>query len=390
MKKFKDLGLIEPILKAIEEEKFEEPTDIQAKSIPSVLKGKDVLAGSATGSGKTLAFAAGLIQNSKRGKGIQGLVLTPTRELAEQIYKVFKTFTKYKELTIAKIYGGVAIDPQIHKLKKADIVIGTPGRILDHLTRKTLSLTKVKTLVLDEADRMLDMGFIDDIEKIIRRCPKDRQTLLYSATISGLLGHIIKKHLKNPVKIEVESYVDPSKLKQIYYDVPDNLKFALLLKLLKKEKKGLVMVFCNTRNNVDFVAKNLEKHGIEAQPIHGGFTQSKRNKSMENFHSEKAKILVCTDVAARGLDIPHVSHVYNYDAPSDSKEYVHRIGRTARAGKEGMAVNILGPRDHDNFGRVLMDNDIEIEKEETPKLERVKLYLLTNLKKKFKKKKRRY
>ena len=209
MKKFEELGLIEPILKAIEEEKFEEPTEVQAKSIPMILKGKDILAGSATGSGKTLAFGEGIIQNSVKGEGIQAIILTPTRELAEQIKMALKKFTKYKPLEITAVYGGVPIDRQFKRLKEADVVVGTPGRVLDHMQRNTINLTQVKTLVLDEADRMLDMGFIDDVEKIIRSTPRKRQTLLFSATISGMLEHIIKRYLIDPVKVDVESYVDP-------------------------------------------------------------------------------------------------------------------------------------------------------------------------------------
>ncbi len=372
MKKFKELGLIEPILKAIEE-KFEEPTEVQAKAIPKVIKGQDILAGSATGSGKTLAFGAGIIQNSTKGEGVQALILTPTRELAEQIKKALNTFSKHKPLDITAVYGGMPIDRQFKRLKNADIVVGTPGRVIDHLQRGTLNLKKVKTLVLDEADRMFDMGFIEDVEKIIKQTPRSRQTLLFSATISGMLEHIIKKYLNDPAQIEVESYVDPSKLHQVYYDVPDNLKFSLLVKLLKEEKSGLVMVFCNTRSATDFVVNNLKGNGIDAEAIHGGFTQSKRNKVMERFHDEKALILVCTDVAARGLDIPHVSHVYNFDLPDDNKDYIHRVGRTARAGKEGKAVNILGSRDHDAFGRILQNHEIDVEREPTPKIERAKI-----------------
>jgi len=373
MNKFKELGLIEPILKAIQEENFEEPTEIQTKAIPAVLKGRDVLAGSATGSGKTLAFGAGIIQNSTKGEGIQALILTPTRELAEQIGDALKIFSKLKPLSITKVYGGVPIDRQFRKLKYADVVVGTPGRVLDHIKRRTINLTKVNTLVLDEADRMLDMGFIDDVEKILRNCPDKKQTLLFSATISGMLEHLIKKHLDDPVKISVNSFVDPTKLTQVYYDVPDQLKFSLLVHLLKQEKSGLVMVFCNTRHNTDFVVNNLKGAGVDAEAIHGGFAQQKRSRVMKKFHSEKALILVCTDVAARGLDIPSVSHVYNYDLPEDSKDYIHRIGRTARAGKEGKAVNVLGSRDHNNFGRILHEYSINIKKERTPRIEKVNI-----------------
>ena len=371
MNEFRKLGIIEPILKVIGEEGFEKPSEIQEKAIPQVINGKDVLAGSATGSGKTLAFGAGILQNTERGKGIQSLVLTPTRELAEQVSKALKKFSKYKPLNIVVIYGGVAINPQMNQLETADIVVGTPGRMLDHLQRKTIDLKNVTALVLDEADIMFDMGFIDDVEKIMSQCAKKRQTMLFSATITGYVDHIIKKHMNNPVKLTVDSYVDPSLLEQVYYDVPNNLKFSLLVHLLKHEREGLVMVFCNSRQNVDFVAKNLKTNGIDATAIHGGYSQAKRSQTMDKFHSQKAEVLVCTDVAARGLDIKDVSHVYNYDIPKDSKQYIHRIGRTARAGKKGKAVNILADRDHDNFSRVLREFDVDIEKTQMPKVERV-------------------
>ncbi|MBD3164627.1 DEAD/DEAH box helicase [Candidatus Woesearchaeota archaeon] len=366
--KFRKLGIIEPIAKVIDEKGFDAPTEIQEKSIPLVTQGRDIIAGSATGSGKTLAFAAGILKNTNNTGKIQALVLTPTRELAEQVSRELERFSKYKNLATTTVYGGVSINPQIHKLQKTDIVVGTPGRILDHLERRTLDLRQVKTLVLDEADRMLDMGFIDDVEKIIRSCSRERQTLLFSATIYPEIAGLAKRYMNNPVKVSAEKYVDPSKLKQVYYDIKDNLKFSLLVHLLKHEQQGLVMVFSNTRRNVDFIAKNLKLNGIDSLPIHGGFSQAKRTNVMKHFHSGRAFVLVCTDVAARGLDIPHVSHIYNYDIPKDAKEYVHRIGRTARAGKEGKVINLLAGRDHENFDRVLRENRIKIEKEEIPRI----------------------
>jgi ATP-dependent RNA helicase DeaD len=371
MDKFRKLGIIEPILKSIEDEKFENPTDVQEKAIPLVLQGKDVIAGSATGSGKTLAFGSGIIQNCERGKGIQALILTPTRELAEQVATDMKTYSKYKPLKVLSIYGGVSINPQIKDLMTADVVVGTPGRILDHMQRRTIDLSKVKLLVLDEADRMLDMGFIDDVRNITKRCPNGRQTLLFSATITQDIKDIAHNYMVDPIKVSVECYVDPSKLTQTYYDVNDGLKFSLLVHLLKHEQTNLVMVFCNSRHTTDFVANNLKFSGIDAFAIHGGFTQDKRSRVMENFNSQSAKVLVCTDVAARGLHIEGVSHVYNYDIPKESKQYIHRIGRTARAGKEGKAVNILSSRDHDNFARVLRDNDVKITKEEKPYIQKI-------------------
>jgi ATP-dependent RNA helicase DeaD len=353
MENFRKLGITELVLKAIEEEKFEHPSEIQDKSIPLILEGKDVIAGSATGSGKTLAFAAGIIKNCEKGKGVQALVLTPTRELAEQVASHIKKFSKYKPLKVIAIYGGVSINPQINDLKLADVVVATPGRLLDHLERGTVDLQDVKILVLDEADRMLDMGFIDDVQKIIKRCPEKRQTLLFSATISEDVAHLSRKYMKNAEWVSVEQFVDPTKLHQVFYDIPGPQKLALLAHLLKNEISGLVMIFTNTRRNTDFVAKSLNQLGIDAMAIHGGFSQQQRKRVMEKFTTNKLHALVCTDVAARGLDIKGVSHIYNYDLPDDSKDYIHRIGRTARAGKEGIAINIVSSRDYDNFNSIL-------------------------------------
>ncbi len=371
---FRKLGIGEPILKAIEEAKFEKPSEIQEKAIPLTLEGKDVIAGSATGSGKTLAFGVSIIQNCVKGKGIQSLVLTPTRELAEQIRKELNKFSKHNPLNIISIYGGVSINPQIDALPHSDVVIGTPGRILDHLERRTLDLSQVNILVLDEADRMLDMGFIDDVKRIITQCKKQRQTLLFSATMAPEITDIAQRFMNDPAEVSVESYVDPSKLHQEYFGVSDNQKFSLLVHLLKGEHAGLIMVFCNTQHNTDFVARNLQKLGIDATATHGGFSQAKRNQALEKFNGLKVSVLVCTDVAARGLDIKGVSHVYNYDIPKESKQYIHRIGRTARAGEKGKAINILSQRDHDNFSRILRDFDVNIEKREIPDdIERVQI-----------------
>jgi len=372
VEKFRQLGISEHTLNAIKVLGFETPSEIQEKAIPLVLEGKDVIAGASTGSGKTLVFGTVIIHNSKPDYGIQGLILVPTRELAVQITKELRKFLGERKLKIVPIYGGVSMGRQIEELEAAEIVVGTPGRVLDHLSRRTLKLEFVKTLVLDEADRMFDMGFKDDVEKIISQCPKKRQTLLFSATISQDVVMLAKKHMINPVEVSAEIYVDPSKLSQVYYDISDGLKFSLLKYLLQNEKSKLVMVFCNTRRNVDFVANNLKTMGIEALPIHGGYAQEKRNKIMEIFHSNKVGVLICTDVAARGLDIKEVSHIYNYDIPRESKEYVHRIGRTARAGEEGKVVNIVTSRDYDNFASVIKHYpEFKIKSEQAPNIPRV-------------------
>ena len=375
MESFRKLGLNEPLLKLLEKAGFKEPSEIQEKVIPLVLQGKDVIGGSATGSGKTLAFGAGIIEKTKKDEGLQVLILTPTRELAEQVGGVFSGFSEYKQLKVAIVYGGVNINHQIRDLRNSEIVVGTPGRIIDHMERGTINFSDLKILVLDEADRMLDMGFIHDVEKIIKNCPKERQTLLFSATVFGDIEHIASRHMKNPVTISVDSYVDPSKLKQIYYDVPKNLKFSLLVHLLKREEHNLVMVFCNTRHNTDFIGRNLRNLGIDVLVIHGGLTQQKRNRIMEKFNENKVYVLVCTDIAARGLDIKGISHIYNYDIPKTSKDYIHRIGRTARAGKEGIAINILSDRDYDNFSNVLKDDSLSIEKTKLPEIETVRMMM---------------
>ncbi len=371
VEKFAKLGLNKEILAVLEEIKFEDPTEIQEKAIPLALKGKDIIGGSATGSGKTLAFAAPIIQNITSNNFVQALILTPTRELAEQVSESVKKFAKKSRLEVLAVYGGVGIEPQMRKLSTTDIVVGTPGRILDHLNRKTLRLDHVKFLVLDEVDRMFDMGFQRDVEKIINHCPKQRQTMLFSATVSREIDWLAKKHTDDAIEIAVESLVDPKNLKQVYYDVPSPLKFSLLAHLLKKEDSELVMVFCSSRRNVDFVARNLKNIGVSANPIHGGMSQNKRSKMLKGFHNSKVDVLICTDVAARGLDISGVSHVYNYDLPKTSDDYIHRIGRTARAGKSGIAINLLCDKDYENFGRITRNENLQIERVEMPHIEKI-------------------
>jgi len=354
MNEFKEFGLSDKFLENLEKIFITEPTEIQRKTIPLVLQGRDVIGGSATGSGKTLAFSASIIENIKDVSEIQALILTPTRELAEQVSESIKDFSKGFPLEVMTIYGGVSIENQFKKIHSANVVVGTPGRILDHIKRKTLDLSKVKYLVLDEVDRMFEMGFQQDVEKIINECPssENRQTLMFSATVSDELEYLSRKHSKNPEKVMVKSLVDASKLEQVFYDVSSKNKFPYLVQLLRQEKSEVVMVFCNTRKDVDFVANNLGLNGINAQAIHGGLNQNQRKKVLENFHKGEVNVLVCTDVAARGLDIQDVSHVYNYGIPDNLTEYIHRIGRTARAGKEGKVINIVSNRDYENFSDI--------------------------------------
>ncbi|MDP3966496.1 MAG: DEAD/DEAH box helicase [archaeon] len=373
MDKFRKLGLSESVVKILESMGFDTPSEIQEKAIPFVLEGRDVLGTSMTGSGKTLAFSSAIIERITPEKVVKSIVLVPTRELAEQVAEAIKNFSK-GNLKVVAVYGGVNLHNQIKEMRGTDVVAGTPGRVLDHLTRKTLKLSKVEILVLDEFDRMLDMGFSRDVGKIIDECPKKRQTMLFSATISADIEYLVKKYMTNPVEVSVESYVDHSKLEQIFYDVPDALKFALLIHLLKEEKLHLAMIFCSTRRNADFVVANLNHVGIQAKAIHGGLEQKKRINVMNEFHEDTGlNILVCTDIASRGLDIKGVTHIYNYDIPSVAKDYIHRIGRTARAGKEGKAINILSSRDYENFSNILKHEEVEIKEVKLPDLKRVEI-----------------
>ncbi|MBT4334366.1 DEAD/DEAH box helicase [archaeon] len=367
---FKDLLLEKPLLRLIEKN-FSKPTDVQAKTMPLVIEGMDVIASSATGSGKTLAFASGTIQNTEPDYGLQVLVLTPTRELAEQISEVYKTFSEYKDLNIVTVYGGVSFNKQIKALEDADIVIGTPGRILEHTKTKSIYLQKITTLILDEADVMAKLGFFPKIEKIMKFLPKKRQNLLFSATKSKELNKFEKNYMKKPQNISAKEKVDVSKLNQVYYETED--KFSLLLHLLKKEKSKLVMVFCNTKNNVDFVSKNLKQNEMEVYAFHSGIDQKQRNQIIKDFNEGKKTIIVGTNVLARGLDIVDLSHIYNYDVSFDPKYYIHRVGRTARAGKEGKAITLVAERDKEHFKKVVEINKVKITKEILPNFEKIKL-----------------
>jgi ATP-dependent RNA helicase DeaD len=370
--KFKKLGLHDSMVKVIIDEGFTDPTEIQHKSIPHVISGKDVIGGAQTGSGKTLAFAAGIIEKTQRGKGLQALVLTPTRELAQQVADSIKNFTKYEKLRVVAVYGGVAIGPQIEKLQRSEIVVGTPGRMLDHLQRRTLDTKKINMIVLDEADRMLEMGFIEDVERILRQCPKNRQTLLYSATITPRLENLSYKFMNKPVNVNLQSEVDPNKLKQFYIYADNGTKISVLSSYLKNngENSGLTMIFCNTRRFTDIVAKSLKRNGLKGvRAIHGGYTQHQRSKTLDAFnHNERIKILVCTDVAARGLDINGITTVINFDLPDNRKDYIHRIGRTARAGESGKAISIVQNDKKMEFSQMFQSFSDSLTRLPTPKV----------------------
>ena len=368
----KGITLMPEFEKAVMDLGFSEFTEIQEKCIPLIQEGKDVIGLSYTGSGKTAAFGFPALEKVIPGKGLQLLVLVPTRELCNQVAKELRKFTKYRKTNIVEVYGGVSINPQIDHLRHADAVVGTPGRMLDHLERRTINISSIKILVLDEADKMFEMGFVDDIKKIVSNTPKNCQKLLFSATMPAEIMTIVNSYMHNPLRVKMQTYVDKSKLIQHYYEVDRYDKFSLLLSVLKKEANGLVLIFCSTRQFVDVVSKNLYKNNIRAQALHGGITQHRRKEVMDAFHGGKLDVLVASDVAARGLDIKNVNLVVNYDIPKTSQEYVHRIGRTARAGCEGKVISLLCSEDHDNFRRVMEDRSLLIHKMRTPEFERIK------------------
>lgn len=343
---FKDLDIIKPILRAVEEAGYEQPTEIQENSIPVVLKGKDILGCAQTGTGKTAAFAIPILQNIVRDKeknderNIKALIVAPTRELAIQIEENFAMYSKYLDIKDTVIFGGVNQSSQVRKIKAGvDVLIATPGRLLDLSNQKHVDLKNVKYFVLDEADRMLDMGMIHDVKKIISRLPKERQNLLFSATMPKEVMKLVNSILKNPVKVEVQPVSSTAEIiSQGVYHVPKKNKKSLLIHLLKDESIKSVIVFSRTKHGANKIAKDLEKAGVAAAAIHGNKSQNQRQLALNNFKEGNIRVLVATDIAARGIDIDELSHVINYDLPDVAETYVHRIGRTGRAGASGVAI----------------------------------------------------
>ncbi len=362
--KFEDMNIEKSILGSLNDIGFEKPTRIQSETIPIIKQGYDVIGQSETGSGKTAAFGIPLVEKVVKNSKIQALVLAPTRELALQIANDLTKYSRFKELYIQTVYGGVSMGPQVFGLRKAEIVVGTPGRILDHMQRGNLDLSNLKIFVLDEADKMIDMGFIDDIEMIERNIPKNRQTLLFSATMPESLMRIREKFTKNAKKIKTEIKVRDDFLRQYYCDIDHKRKFSLLVHLIKQEKPNLAIIFCNSRREADLVSMNLRYNGINATVLHGGLSQQRREDVMESFHKGIKRVLVATDVAARGLDIKNVTHIFNYSIPRDAEEYTNRIGRTARAGELGKAISLLSKEDHDSFRRIINSFSYDIKKME--------------------------
>jgi ATP-dependent RNA helicase RhlE len=348
---FSNLKLNPNLLKALTELGYDQPTPIQLGTIEPILKQQDIMARAQTGTGKTAAFALPILhrlaENEDLGENrpIRALVLTPTRELAQQVYKNFEGYGKYTELKSAIAYGGVSINPQITALKEgADVLVATPGRLLDHLTNETVTLDKLQFLVFDEADRMLDMGFMDEISRVLKLVPKQRQTLMFSATFDEAILKLGKTLLNDPQLIEVDATnTAAEKVKQVIYAVDKDRKREMISHMIGAKNWHQVLIFVRTKQGADALAKEMGKDGIKAVSIHGDKSQGAREKALEDFKKGTIRALVATDVASRGLDIRQLNYVINYELPYNAEDYIHRIGRTGRAGENGLAISLISP-----------------------------------------------
>ncbi|WP_010284659.1 DEAD/DEAH box helicase [Bacillus timonensis] len=372
MAAFNELGISQDLMKSISKMGFEEATPIQSQTIPLALEGHDVIGQAQTGTGKTAAFGIPLIENvDVKDENIQGIVIAPTRELAIQVSEELHKIGHFNRVRILPIYGGQDISRQIRSLKKhPHIIVGTPGRVIDHINRKTLKLQNVKTVVLDEADEMLNMGFIEDIEAILKGVPDERQTLLFSATMPGPIQRIAERFMKNPkvVKVKTKEMTVPN-IQQYYLEVQEKKKFDVLTRLLDIQSPELAIIFGRTKRRVDELSEALTLRGYAAEGIHGDLSQAKRISVLRKFKEGSIEVLVATDVAARGLDISGVTHVYNFDIPQDPESYVHRIGRTGRAGKTGMAMTFVTPREIGQLKNVENTTKRKMDKMKPPTLD---------------------
>ena len=343
---FEALGLTQDSLSAVRDAGYKTPTPIQAQAIPLVLQGRDLIGLAQTGTGKTAAFTLPVVDRLIGGpRRTRALVLTPTRELCLQVEESVRKYAKHAPLSVVSVYGGVALEPQQKKLRAgADIVVATPGRLIDHMERQNVTFDDLEVLVLDEADRMLDMGFAPQINRIVGEIPSYRQTLLFSATMPPEVEALARKYLRKPLVVQVGRRSAPaSGVTHAVYPVPRDRKSALLAELLKRETAGSVLVFTRTKHGADRVVRHLERDGIRATALHADKTQPQRTRALEDFKSGKTRVLVATDIAQRGLDISHITHVINYDVPQQAEDYVHRIGRTGRAAREGDAFTFMAP-----------------------------------------------
>ncbi|UOQ95757.1 DEAD/DEAH box helicase [Halobacillus shinanisalinarum] len=347
MKTFKDIEIEGALVERLKKHGVTAPTPIQEKTIPKLLEGKDVIAKAQTGTGKTLAFLLPILQNIDAGRSeVQGLIITPTRELALQITSEAEKLHP-DDVNVLAVYGGQDVAKQAHKLDgRAHLVVATPGRLLDHLRRETLSLGAVEHVVLDEADQMLEAGFLPDVAAILQQTPANRQTSAFSATISQQVNSLAKKYLTNPERVTVKSEtVTLSEIKQLVYETTDRAKQDALLKIMGEHRPFLALIFCRTKRRAKKLNEALLSRGFEADELHGDLSQAKREKVMKRFRDAKIQYLVATDVAARGLDVEGITHVFNYDVPQDAESYIHRIGRTGRAGGKGLAITFIAPKD---------------------------------------------
>jgi ATP-dependent RNA helicase RhlE len=346
---FEQFDLSEPLRRALRQQGFEQPTPVQQRAIPPALEGRDVLGVAQTGTGKTMAFLLPSMQQMLRdgpAKGPAMLVLAPTRELALQIAEEARRLSQYTRLRIAAVYGGAPLPKQAQALRQGvDLVVATPGRLMDHLQRRNVRFDGLRILVLDEADRMLDMGFLPDIDTIVRQLPEARQTLLFSATMPAAIQSLTYRYMRKPLRVEVENARPPEALRQQAYPVPKHLKTALLTALLKEQAVESALVFTRTKQDADIVARKLREAGLSVAEIHVSFHQKERIRALEQFRLGKARILVATNIAARGLDIEGISHVINYDPPEEAEDYIHRVGRTARVEASGVAWTLVTPDD---------------------------------------------
>jgi ATP-dependent RNA helicase DeaD len=352
---FRDLPLSGEVLKSIEELGFTRLFPIQARAIGPLLEGKDVIGQAQTGTGKTAAFGVPLVERVDPAvKRVQGLVLVPTRELAVQVAANLKLFAKYSRVKVLAVYGGESLEKQMRELENGvHIVVGTPGRVIDLIRRRVLDLQSVRAVVLDEADRMLDMGFIEDIEYILSKAPSNRQTSLFSATIDGTVMKVCNRYMRSPMKILVsKDEIALTQMRQYYTVVNPYSKFETLCEILSQNSVHKAIVFCRTRRETNTVAGKLVKKGYRVQALHAGFTQPQRDRAINAFKTGRVNLLVATDVAARGLDIQGITHIINYDVPSEALVYFHRIGRTARVGGEGTAITLVGYGEMTDFENI--------------------------------------